>query len=241
MISVASVESVVTMLLLVLAYSISVMLSGSAHALVARSCGDSSAEQEGFLSGNPSYFFDFFGFICLLLFGFGWGRRPPFYPFLVSGPHKAIKVFCVYITEAAASLGIAMVSLVFAIAASGKVALYIITSYSVVYDLLRRISFHDLARCMPHQSSLLLLVSMFGIILTSLNILLALWSLINNSVRYGLYLGSEYNYAYMRHEERITWLGPLILFIVIAPPLYLFLLYAVCAASVLISSAIGLL
>lgn len=241
MFPVAYIEALVTSMLLLVAYISSIMICGMVHAWVTRALGDPSAEIEGFLTGNPYYFFDFFGFICLIFFGFGWGRRPPFSPFLVSGPYKVAKVFFVYMTESICSLVIAILSLVVGIATSGRVALYIIGNYSVVYDLLRRVSFHDLARCMPQQNPILLLISMFVIILTSLNILLALWGLVNNSVRFMTYVGSEYNYDYMRYEELIVWLGPLVLFIFVAPMLYVLLMYAVCTSSLLISSAIGLL
>jgi Zn-dependent protease len=51
------------------------------HALVAKLQGDSTAELEGRVTLNPLAHLDPFGFIVLVLFGFGWGKPVPFNPY----------------------------------------------------------------------------------------------------------------------------------------------------------------
>lgn len=49
----------------------------SAHGLVAYWSGDPTAHNLGRISLNPTKHFDPFGFICMLLFGFGWAKPVP--------------------------------------------------------------------------------------------------------------------------------------------------------------------
>ncbi|MDO8463092.1 MAG: site-2 protease family protein [bacterium] len=51
-----------------------------AHALVGSWLGDSTARHEGRLTLNPLAHVDPFGFLMLLLVGFGWGKPVPFDP-----------------------------------------------------------------------------------------------------------------------------------------------------------------
>jgi len=44
------------------------------HALVAKLCGDHTAESQGRVSLDPFDHVDWIGLVCLILFGFGWGK-----------------------------------------------------------------------------------------------------------------------------------------------------------------------
>lgn len=52
-----------------------------AHGLVALWNGDDTAKLSGRLSLNPRKHFDFIGFLCLLLFKFGWAKPVPVNPY----------------------------------------------------------------------------------------------------------------------------------------------------------------
>lgn len=56
------------------------------HALVAKMCGDRTAEREGRLTLNPIAHLDPTGFILLLLFGFGWAKPVPYNPYNLRDP-----------------------------------------------------------------------------------------------------------------------------------------------------------
>lgn len=51
-----------------------------AHALMSYAFGDQTARQSGRLSLNPFHHVDWWGLLCLLLFGFGWARPVPVDP-----------------------------------------------------------------------------------------------------------------------------------------------------------------
>ncbi|EKD32891.1 MAG: peptidase M50 [uncultured bacterium] len=73
-----------------IAWVLSIMLALTvhefSHALVGKWRGDSTAEQEGRLSLNPFAHIDWFGFIPLLLLGFGWAKPVPFNPYNLKNP-----------------------------------------------------------------------------------------------------------------------------------------------------------
>ena len=68
----------VEILALVLAYMFALMISFCmhefAHAFVAYKCGDPTAKALGRMSLNPIKHIDPMGFVCLILFGFGWAK-----------------------------------------------------------------------------------------------------------------------------------------------------------------------
>lgn len=65
----------------VVAIIIAIGIHEFSHALVAKLQGDSTAELEGRVTLNPLAHLDPFGFIVLVLFGFGWGKPVPFNPY----------------------------------------------------------------------------------------------------------------------------------------------------------------
>lgn len=56
------------------------------HALMAKIRGDQTAEREGRLTLNPLAHLDLFGFVPMLLFGFGWAKPVPFNPYNLKNP-----------------------------------------------------------------------------------------------------------------------------------------------------------
>lgn len=56
------------------------------HGLMAKFRGDPTAEREGRLTLNPLAHLDVFGFIPLLLFGFGWAKPVPYNPYNLKNP-----------------------------------------------------------------------------------------------------------------------------------------------------------
>ncbi|MDP2790088.1 MAG: site-2 protease family protein [bacterium] len=65
----------------VVAIVIAIGIHEFSHALVAKLQGDSTAELEGRVTLNPLAHLDPFGFLVLVLFGFGWGKPVPFNPY----------------------------------------------------------------------------------------------------------------------------------------------------------------
>ena len=69
------------MVIILLCYLISIMVAivfhEFSHAFVAYKCGDDTAKLSGRMTLNPAVHFDPFGFLFLLLLGFGWAKPVP--------------------------------------------------------------------------------------------------------------------------------------------------------------------
>lgn len=70
----------------ILVFVLSLSVHEAAHALAGFWLGDMTAKREGRLTLNPMAHIDPFGFISLLLLGFGWGRPVPFNPYQLRFP-----------------------------------------------------------------------------------------------------------------------------------------------------------
>ncbi|MES1224324.1 MAG: hypothetical protein ABUT20_53005 [Bacteroidota bacterium] len=78
---------------LVFAYLISTVFTGFLQAYVTTFLGDHTAEEEGFLSLNPYYYFDFIGFMALFVFGYGWGAQVPINRYNLFPPYEKLKYY----------------------------------------------------------------------------------------------------------------------------------------------------
>lgn len=67
-------DSVMTKLLILPAILIGISIHEYGHALAAVKLGDDTPIYQGRLTLNPLKHLDFLGFMCLLLFGFGWAK-----------------------------------------------------------------------------------------------------------------------------------------------------------------------
>ena len=59
-----------------------------AHAFVATKLGDRTARYQGRLTLNPLSHIDYFGALCIILFGFGWARPVPVNPSAFKNPKR---------------------------------------------------------------------------------------------------------------------------------------------------------
>lgn len=70
-------EFVITLCLVLPAVVICLTIHECAHGLTARALGDRTAERAGRLTLDPMAHIDPFGFLCMMLLGFGWARPVP--------------------------------------------------------------------------------------------------------------------------------------------------------------------
>ena len=70
-------EILLTLLLMLPPMMLALSLHESAHGYVAYKCGDNTAYNLGRLTLNPLKHLDPLGFICLLVFGYGWANPVP--------------------------------------------------------------------------------------------------------------------------------------------------------------------
>ncbi len=69
--------SIRSFVLRMIAVLLSLSIHELAHGLVSYRLGDPTAKLEGRLTLNPFHHIDIFGFVCLLVFGFGWAKPVP--------------------------------------------------------------------------------------------------------------------------------------------------------------------
>lgn len=69
-----SLESVILLILRVVAVLLAISVHEMAHGFAAYKLGDNTAKYDGRLSLNPLRHIDPFGALCMLFFGFGWAK-----------------------------------------------------------------------------------------------------------------------------------------------------------------------
>lgn len=70
-------DFIITLCLVLPAVVICLTIHECAHGLTARALGDRTAERAGRLTLDPLAHIDPFGFLCMMLLGFGWARPVP--------------------------------------------------------------------------------------------------------------------------------------------------------------------
>lgn len=114
----------------------------AAHAAMSNALGDPTPKQQGRLTINPIAHIDIIGFICLILFGFGWGKPvmidPRYYKhrrrdeFLVSIAGVSVNLMIAVILSFAAKMAS---SAYFASGSSLLGILHLILVYAVMINL----------------------------------------------------------------------------------------------------------
>ena len=85
-----TVDSLIYILAFIVAIVFSISAHEFSHAYVAYKQGDMSAKSLGRLTLNPIAHFDIFGFLSLLIFGFGWAKPVPINPLKFKEYRKGI-------------------------------------------------------------------------------------------------------------------------------------------------------
>jgi len=75
-----------------IAYFLVITPAGAFHAWAAKKAGDPTASEMGLESLNPLVHIDLIGIICLIIFGFGWGRQIPINPTEIRGNYRTLKL-----------------------------------------------------------------------------------------------------------------------------------------------------
>ena len=72
-----SAEYLIPILLMIPVFLFSLSVHESAHAIASNALGDPTAKNLGRITLNPAKHFDLYGFLAMLLFGFGWAKPVP--------------------------------------------------------------------------------------------------------------------------------------------------------------------
>jgi hypothetical protein len=235
--SLDTIQMIIGTTCLMIAYVISSTLIGRAEAEVATAAGDETPEDMGFLSWDPLIFADLPGFICVLILGMGWSKQLPFNPHHVTGKHKLLKVFLVYMAKPFLSALLGFVAIFLSVVLLGADALE--STSGGFYESTQGYLFLELAHKYNHASSFKLVLAtvlLSIIIYTTFN---TIWSLINNGFHYLLFIGHEHGHDYMQHAEALTFFGPLVMLVLFTGLLRIVILKYLCKAALLIAHFCG--
>jgi len=216
-------QSIITTIALLIAYVISATISGPIQAFVAKMMGDSTAEDEGFLSLNPLQHVDLVGIVLVVITGFGWSTIVPIDPSQIKHSWRTLRLLITYGAKTAVSLvlmGLSLLSLIIIYGShSLKTALIMFFSDTTVLQ--------DLAKLYPHHSSLSIACVIILMAFVFINSFLATWSAINNSFQFALVMGFEKDYAYMAYAHYLQILGPVIILILFGGYIHAFFLSSI--------------
>ena len=103
-------QTIIIDTIFLLAICLAFILAGIGQALVAKWLGDSTADDEGFVTLNPLVHIDALGMILLVIFGIGWISSVPIDPHNIRGPWRTLKLLFLYSTETALTFTLAVIS-----------------------------------------------------------------------------------------------------------------------------------
>ena len=232
MISLGVVEFLFAVLMLIAAYFIAHPFNGFMQAAVAHAMGDSTAKNEGYMSLNPFVHVDFFGLLALIFLGVGWLQTVPLDPYAIQGRWREGKLFLFYMTEALASIFLAIIALFIALAFYGADLIFkLITNLFMYYGKFFFLfsssgaHLHIAELFSKHPSSSAVVVAFLLVSLVYLTMVIATISIIVNIFRYAMILGFERGYNYINYAEYLSLLGPILLGIVFGQTILNYLMW----------------
>src|ERR1700722_18487113 len=99
MIDVSTAQFIVNTISFLCAYCFVVTVAGAFRAWVAVQMGDSTVEDQGFLTLNPVMHMNPIGMIFLVLRSFGVGTFIPIDPSRIQGRYRLLKLVCEYYSD----------------------------------------------------------------------------------------------------------------------------------------------
>ena len=251
MLSLETIESIVGLITIVLAYFIVVTISGYFRAWVAVKMGDDTPAHMGFLRLSPLQHVDPFGFVFLVLFGFGWGRYIPIMAFNITGRFRRFKIFLASFADVFANLAIAVISLVGLILYFGSDILTIslrmmfldslrVVNSSHIFGIIKSIGFVKVMLESVYPASSSLAISMVLITVTTmyLSVLLAALNFIISGFAYVYMLFNGFTNP-RRYSNIFTLLIPMFLIFFFVNPLRFFVAKGIVYFAAILAKILG--
>lgn len=197
MLNVQVAETIIGLITFLIAYCISISITGFIATWVASKMGDDTAEQAGFLTLNPMAHIDPVGTIFLLIFRFGWSRFIPINPFNIQGRYRSIKVLSAFLIEPFAHVVLGILSIM---------SLLVFFGSEVLSD--------SIALTFAKSSSYIFSIGLILFEFCRVNIILAVIICLINLLGLGVMLWVEKKPEYSMYANFILLAIPLLLFYV---------------------------
>jgi len=202
------------------------------ESFVAKKAGDETLAEE---PESPLQYIDFFGLLCAIFMGLGWGKSIQFNPHTIIGRYRLWRVVMVYMARPFFSFMIALSSLLACVFLIGPQSL----RFAFWNLFSRTVLLQQLSAAFPEYSSMTLVIVFILLSLVTLNTFLVVWNIINHSFHYILFIGAERGYDYMKYAEALAIFGPLVILVFFTGPLRFFLTKGIVHAAYSIAACCG--
>lgn len=215
MFTLSNAEYIISLVLLILAYALSITINGVLQTWFADKMGDDTAKEAGYDSWNPIVHVDPIGFVALIIFKLGWPRFIPITPGNIYRQNFTLRLFLVHALEALIAFLLAFVAFILLLSFFDPQSIrFLIEIIFFRYN----ISLSVVTQVLNQYSSAAILGAIFLISFIMLNVFIAALSLILNGFRFALTALSEKGYS-IRYADYILMFGPLLIIMLFADPL----------------------
>lgn len=248
MMSLQNTETIVTMLLLLGAYALSITLAEAGQAWFASRMGDDSAAREGWSSLNPFNHVDAIGAMLVVLLGFGWVRSMPLNHVQMKSSFQGIRVILAYLAQSLINVMLALAALTALVFLFGGPSL----AFAFSMFLSHHAPLSSFSSMYPDKSSLEIVGALFLIAVATYNIFAASIGLITHGFRYAMmrlrsrsalpHADASGNGSFLSsisHDENALWITVFILLIFFAPLLRAFLFQTVAKGVIVLGNIAG--
>ncbi len=233
-----SPEWIFSLIILLIVYQLSIMISGIIQARLAARFGDSTAEDLGYGNFDFITYFNPISIIFLILFNFPTlGNTIPINDTNIVGPKRLMHLFILHLSEFLVYLGLSFVALLTSIISFGQL---ITVNLTHLMFLSSATPLREASTYMQNASASSII---FALVLTSfvfVNTIIATFSLIYNGFKYALVLGFDKGYKYAEHAEKF-FLGGLLVIIFFGPVIRIVLLKFIIWVASFVTLFLGVL
>ena len=231
MITLRTVELIIGVLTVIIAYIISATTAGYFQAWFAKKMGDDTPESAGFLTWNPLAHIDPIGAFCLFFLGVGWGKFIPISP---ASFRSKFRMFLVFLAKPIAYVTIAFISLLVLLYLFGLEVLNV----AMGMVLSEYVSLVTLAKVYPESSSLVLAIALILVMMIYIGVLFAVLNFILGGFRYAQQTFLQH-LTHAPEGDFIMFIITFLAIVIFARPLKLLVVYGISYVAYYLASAIG--
>lgn len=231
MITLRTVELIIGVLTVTIAYVISATTAGYFQAWLAKKMGDDGPEAAGFLTWNPLVHIDPIGAFCLFFLGVGWGKFIPISPAAFTNKFRMLLVF---LAKPIAYVTIAFISLLTLLPLFGLRVLNV----AMGMVLSEYVSLSTLTKAYPNHSSLVLAIALVLVMMIYIGVLFAVLNFILGVFRYAQQTFMQH-LTYAPEGDFIMFIVTFLAIVIFARPLKLLVIYGISYVAYFLASLMG--